>query len=143
MTKSEFMVNNKEEIKMANYSINPNLTLTDDDILDVISSAIYDIGYWACIDNNTDSWRKVREALPKEDRVFDEIFFKVLKNGDTIHLLDVEDEEEIYILTLDKLINGIKLAIEHKYWDGDMDVIDGEIGDIIFQYALFDEIVFG
>ena len=29
------------------------------------------------------------------------------------------------------------------YWDGDIDTIDGEIGGIIFQYALFNNIVFG
>ena len=56
---------------------------------------------------------------------------------------DVEDEFETWDLTLDKLLNGIKLAIENKYWDGDMDTIDGEVGDIIFQYVLFNEIVFG
>jgi hypothetical protein len=41
------------------------------------------------------------------------------------------------------LLKGIKLTIENGYWSGDMDDIDGQVGDIIFQYALFDEIVFG
>ena len=128
---------------MNNYSINTTYKFTDDDLIDIISSAVYDIGYWACIDNDTDAWRNIRNSIPKEDRIFEEIFFKVLQNGDTVHLLDAEDEDEIYELTLDKLLNGIKLTIEQKYWDGDMDTIDGEIGDIIFQLALFSEIVFG
>jgi hypothetical protein len=49
----------------------------------------------------------------------------------------------VWNLTLDKLLNGIKLTIENHYWDGDMYSIDGEVGDIIFQYALFNEIVYG
>ena len=58
-------------------------------------------------------------------------------------MYDVEDEFETWDLTLDKLLNGIKLTIENGYWTGNMDDIDGQVGDIIFQYALFNEIVFG
>jgi exonuclease V gamma subunit len=67
----------------------------------------------------------------------------MLKKGDKILMYDAEDEFETWDLTLDKLLNGIKLTIENGYWTGDMDDIDGQIGDIIFQYALFNEIVYG
>jgi hypothetical protein len=56
---------------------------------------------------------------------------------------DVEDDEEVWELTIDKLLNGIKLTIEGGYWNGQIDDIDGEVGDIIFQMSLFGEIVYG
>jgi exonuclease V gamma subunit len=67
----------------------------------------------------------------------------MLKKGDKVLMYDAEDESETWDLTLDKLLNGIKLTIENGYWSGKIDDIDGAIGDIIFQYALFNEIVFG
>ena len=71
------------------------------------------------------------------------MFFEILKNGQAVELIDVEDADEVWELTLEKLINGIRMAIEQDYWDGDFDNIDGIVGDVIFQFALFDEIVFG
>ena len=60
-----------------------------------------------------------------------------------VELIDVEDVDEVWELTLEKLVRGMQLAVEQNYWDGDIDSLDGEAGDIIFQMALFDEIVFG
>jgi hypothetical protein len=110
-------------------------------LIDVISSAVYDIGYWACINNDTEVWDDTSESMP-EDSTFEDVFFEVLKRGHAIQLLDVEDDD-VWDLTLDKLINGIKLTIETGYWDGDFDNLDGEIGDIIFQMALFGDVVYG
>ena len=124
------------------FSFTKTFTFDETEITDVISSAIYDIGYWACIDNDTDIWNDMSDALPK-DHTFEDVFFEVLKSGNPVLLIDVEDVDEVWELTMDKLINGIKMAIEQNYWDGNFDNIDGEIGDIIFQFALFDEIVFG
>jgi hypothetical protein len=67
----------------------------------------------------------------------------MLKKGDYILMYDIEDELNTWRLTLNDLLKGIKLTIENGYWDGDLDTIDGQVGDIIFQYALFDEIVYG
>ena len=124
------------------FSFTKTFTFDETGIIDVISSAIYDIGYWACIDNDTDVWNKTSDALP-EDHTFEDVFFEILKNGYAVCLIDVEDTDEAWELTLDKLINGIKLTIEQNYWNGDFDDIDGEVGDIIFQMALFGEIVYG
>ena len=124
------------------FSFTKTFTFDETAMVDVISSAIYDIGYWAVIDNDTDIWNETSNSL-SDDHTFEDVFFTVLKNGHTIQLIDVEDVNEVWELTLDMLINGIKLTIEQNYWDGDFDNIDGEIGDIIFQMALFGEIVFG
>lgn len=124
------------------FSFTKTFTFDETEMTDVISSAIYDIGYWACIDNDTEVWNKTSDSLD-DDHTFEDVFFEVLKSGNPVLLIDVEDVDEVWELTMDKLINGIKLTIEQNYWDGDFDNIDGEIGDIIFQMALFGEIVFG
>lgn len=129
---------------MKKYSVMPTFKFSDNDMLDIISSAIYDIGYWARVDDEANAWYEARRELPK-DSTWEDLVYHVLKKGETVFILDVEaeDEDEWWELTLDKLLNGIKLTIENGYWNGKLDDIDGEIGDIIFQYALFEEIVYG
>lgn len=124
------------------YTVNPTFSYSDEDMIDIISSAVYDIGYWSVIDNDSNEWWDARSEMPK-DSTFEDLMYHILKKGERIIIFDAEDEDEIWHLTLDGLLNGIKLAIQNKYWDGDIDTIDGEVGDIIFQYALFNEIVFG
>lgn len=123
------------------FSFTKTFTFDETAMVDVISSAIYDIGYWALIDNDTDVWDETSDSLP-EDHTFEDVFFEILKKGQSISLIDTESDD-VWELTLEKLINGIKLTIEQGYWNGDFDEIDGEVGDIIFQMALFGEIVFG
>ncbi len=127
---------------MSKYSVAPVFQFDDEAMIDIISSSVYDIGYWACINNDTNEWDDARTELPKGS-TFEDIMYHILKKGETIIMWDTEDDEEVWELTLDKLLNGIKLAIEQKYWDGDIDTIDGEVGDIIFQMSLFGEIVYG
>ena len=126
---------------MSKYSVNPAFDYSDEDIFDVICSAVYDIGYWSIIDNDTDVWNETSDALD-DDHTFEDVFLEVLKGGNAVQLIDVEDPDEVWDLTLDKLLNGMKLAIQNGRWNGDVDELDGEVGDIIFQYALFDRIVF-
>lgn len=127
---------------MNKYTFTKTLTYDDDDILDVVSSAIYNIGYWACIDNDTEVWNQMSDSMD-DDHTFEDVFFEILKSGQAVELIEVEDDEEVWELTLEKLVHGTRLAVEQNYWDGDMDNLDGEVGDIIFQMGLFDEIVFG
>lgn len=127
---------------MEKYKITKTFEYYDEDIVDVIGSAIYDIGYWSCIDNDTDVWNKTSDSMD-DDHTFEDVFFEILKRGQAVELIDIEDDEEVWELTLDKLIHGMQLAVEQNYWDGDIDSLDGEVGDVIFQCALFDEIVFG
>lgn len=126
---------------MSKYSVNPTFDYSDDDILDIISSATYDISYWGGVNNDTDEWEEARKELP--DGTFEDRMYYLLEHGQEVEMFDVEDPDEIWYLTLDKLLNGIKLAIQNGYWNGKIDDIDGEVGDIVFQYALFSEIVYG
>lgn len=127
---------------MSKYSIVPEFKFSDEDMIDIISSAVYDIGYWACIDNTTEDWERVSLSLPS-DHTFEDVIWTLLKIGNSLHIEDVEGIEGPWDLTLEKLLNGIKLSIEKKCWNGNMDEIDGEVGDIVFQCALFNEIVYG
>lgn len=127
---------------MNKYTITKTFTFYDEDILSVICSAVYDIGYWSCIDNDTEVWHKT-SGFMDDDHTFEDVFFEILKNGQAVELIDVEDDEEVWELTLEKLLHGMQMAIENGDWDGDVDELDGAIGDMIFQYALFDEVVFG
>ncbi len=127
---------------MNKYMVTATFNFNDDAMIDIISSATHDISYWGGVDNDTNEWWDARSELPK-DSTFEDLMYHILKKGDKVLMFDVEDMDEVWYLTLDKLLNGIKLTIEQGYWNGDLDDIDGEVGDIIFQMALFDEIVFG
>ena len=130
------------DMKTIKYSVQPTFQFGDNDMIDIISSAVYDIGYWACIDNTTENWQRVSLTLPS-DHTFEDVMWTLLKTGQSVHIEDAEDSDGPWDLTLNKLLNGIKLTVEHGFWNGKLDDIDGEVGDIIFQYALFGEIVFG
>lgn len=127
---------------MNKYSVNPTFKFDDDDMIDIISSATYDISHWGGVDNDSNEWWDARSEMLKGS-TFEDLMYHILKKGEKVIVFDVEDEDESWDLTLDKLLNGIKLTIENGYWTGNMDDIDGQVGDIIFQYALFEEIVFG
>ena len=127
---------------MNKYSVKPIFKFDEDDIIGIISAAIYDIDYWGCIDNDNDDWEEISDSLD-EEHTFEDVFYQLLKSGKSVHILDVEDYDQVWNITLQKLIDGIRMAIENHYWDGDMDTIDGMVGDIIFQYALFEEIIYG
>lgn len=124
------------------YIITKTFAFDDEDILSVIEAAVYDIGYWSCIDNDTDVWHKTSDSM-EEEHTFEDVFFEILKSGRKVHLIDVEDDEDVWELTLEKLLHGMQIAIDNNDWNGDVDELDGAIGDMIFQYALFDEVVYG
>lgn len=127
---------------MNKYSIQPTFEYDENDMVDIISSASYSIDYWGIFDNTTDDWKATSNSLP-EDHCFEDVVFALLKNGKCVVIEDAEDEDGPWELTLEKLVNGIKLTIQKGFWNGNLDDIDGEVGDIIFQYALFNEIVYG
>lgn len=140
-------VNNQESLEYSKispdkYTITKTYKFYESDIFDVISKAIYDIGYWCCIDNDTRSWHEAHKELSEEECEFEDVFYHILMKGESIHLINEEDADEVWELTTDGILHGMKLAIENADWDGDIDTVDGSIGDIIFQYALFDEVVF-
>jgi hypothetical protein len=70
---------------------------------------------------------------------------KLLIEGKSVKLYDVEgtEDDNNWILTLDKIINGYKLNCIKRPHDSDLENGDATTSDSIIQYALFNEIVFG
>jgi len=70
----------------------------------------------------------------------------VVAYGGAILISNDDDERETWTLTTSKLIKGVVMAMNHyEYHNVDdlMDSHDAETADVIVQFALFDEIVYG
>lgn len=124
---------------MPRLNINFNIEVTDEDIDDIMSSALDGgITYWC------------NEAKVKGKRL-GEYASEQISRGGTLLLHDAE-EDEVYELTKENLLKGIKQAIEEGYftqyewWNStglDTGNVDAEVADIIVQLALFDAEVYG
>lgn len=114
------------------------------DFEDIISSAFEDgIAYWAGLDNSTKEWEKARKNNRNEYPTLDEIAYDILDGGKNIVLYDIEDDKERWEFGWNNLISGIEQAIANDDWNGDIDDLDANIADIIFQYGLWNEVVYG
>lgn len=111
--------------------------LTQEDIDDIMSGALDFIGYWC---------RKA-EVVGK---YLGEYASEQISRGGTLKLYDME-AGLVYSLTLEKFLKGFRLWIEngddryHAVEDGVVDTcnIDGIMADMIVQYAIFDEVIYG
>ena len=71
---------------------------------------------------------------------------EVVAYGGTLEMIDVEEPDEKWTLTRTKLLKGVERGMEHYEYNSVqelMDSHDADTADVIVQYALFDEIVFG
>lgn len=109
-------------MKLWNFEVKQMLTITDEDIGDIIDTAGYGIGYWT------------RKA----------------EIGDETYTI-TDDEGTIHELRNDDIVRGVKMYIENGnkpyniiYENGiDTCNIDSVVADIIIQYCCFGEIVYG
>lgn len=132
------------------YSVKRRLTETE--IKDVITTAIEGgIGYWACLLNDDKAYVETRNALKavQKDVFYCDIIYKALKDGKRIRFQDADDIEDgdIWILTWNKLMKGIVLyeekqgkSVRKSLQDGDFDACEA---DMVFQYALFEDVIYG
>ena len=128
------------ENKRFEVAVQIHVKLTTENIDDIMVSALEGgICYWAS-----------EAEVVEEKRCADWGHEQIARGGALIiHNAESDDKWE---LTLEKFLNGVKLWIqngEDQYHalqkDGTLDtcVIDGEMADLIIQYALFGEVVFG
>ena len=118
-----------------------DLTVTVQDIDDIMCAALEGgITYWCCAANVVGDYLG---EYPHEQ----------ISRGGELELHDAESDDK-WVLTRDMLLSGIKQWAE---WGGepvtclaicdngtlDTSEIDAEIADMIVQYAVFGEVVFG
>lgn len=126
------------EKKTHEISIERTVKVTQQDIDDIMSSALDSIGYWC---------RKA-EVVGK---YLGEYASDQISRGGTLVLHDAESKDK-WALTLHDLLKGVKLWLQNgddQYGalqsDGTLDCcqIDGEMADMIVQFSIFGEVQFG
>ena len=126
---------------MSVYKVQVTKEFSDQDMEDIVITALEGgIGYWACLDNTTPEFKDEPEDTPTF-----EWCWKLLKEGKYLRFLDAEDTEEgeVWYLNLTILLNGIGSSIAKGYWDGNLDNVDGDVADSIFQLAMFGDVIYG
>ena len=134
------------EQNVLSFSFPHTITLTPEDVSDIICTAHYGaISYW-CDDVFFDNSQNKTSAE------------HLLNGGSVQYHLDEEFEDgvEEYTLTLEKLVKGVRMYVmdwvekPKSFYcilddNGGIDTanIDAEVADCIIQYALFDDIIFG
>lgn len=127
------------EDKKFNIRIDIDVELTQEDIDDIMCSALEGgINYWC------------REAEVVGEYLGEYASDQISRGGSLI-LHDAESSDK-WVLTIHDFLKGVKLWVqngEDRYGalqnDGTLDTceIDGEMADMIVQYAIFGKIVFG
>ena len=113
--------------------------LTIEDIDDIMAAALEGgINYWCC------------KAEVVEEEYLGEFASEQIARGGSLRLYDAEEDEQ-YILTLEKFLSGMAQLVSkgydeyHSVSGGKVDTceIDADIADRIIQLALFDDVIFG
>ena len=126
---------------MSKIKIEMEIEVTDQDIDDIVCTAFEGgINYWC------------DHVEPVGDLLGDYEHEQIAKDG-YLYLYDIEDDEEKWILTKSRLLNGIKMYITNSTTKGypsilygkqiDTSEVDSCIADMIIQFALFEDIIYG
>jgi hypothetical protein len=106
------------------------------DIDDIMVGAIEGgINYWGYVTPATKKGKPSDEATSQWCT-------KLLLEGGTVYIGDVEDKDELFQLTLEGLIKGIEINHRERA-RSNPDQYDAEDYDCIIQYALFGRLVYG
>jgi hypothetical protein len=95
--------------------------------------------------------KKIREAVPKseEPALSMAMFMAIFDKGVEVAIHDLENPEEcLGTISLDSIMQTIKTSSEDenfsRFWESELNEDgDGESSDVIFQYLVMGEIVFG
>ena len=128
--------------------------LTDEDILDILTTAIEGgIGYWCCLDNEDPDWIAARDQWKEEHKndedpvpCYCDVAYQVMKNGKAIKLIDEEDNT-VYEVTMEKFLQGCAKFTEYFGKDIhrliDESEFDANDADAIIQYSAMGDIIYG
>ena len=117
----------------------------ENDLVNILSCITVDCPWCYDIDYKLDDYADAKKRLKDKgnnDICYEEILVEILEGGGSIWFEDAEEDEK-YELTLEKLLNGIKLNVENRPDDCDIDDGDAETMDCIIQYGLFSDVIFG
>lgn len=136
----------KNRVNEISLKIQFNLKVTDEDLKNILEVGLSTgINYWGKIYENTTITNSIEN---------------IIYNNEEIVIKEIEDEN-IFKLNKEKLLKGIKKSIKDGYGFGmysfdekwliikeknitiDPIKIDSVAADVIIQYSLFGEIVFG
>lgn len=92
------------------------------------------IGYWACLLNDKPEFANKPKGCPVSQWAA-----KLLIEGKSVYFMDEFDGFE-YNLTLEKLLNGIKLNKMKRSFDSDWISGDSTTADCIIQYSILGEV---
>ena len=124
--------------------------LTEEDVLDVLTTAIEGgIGYWCCLDNTDPDWIEAGKQWKEEHNdipCYCDTAYQVMKNGKAFKLIDEEDET-VYEITLEKFLQGCAKFTQELGKDIHRSIqnsdFDAEDADMIIQYAAMGEVIYG
>lgn len=119
---------------------------TTEEINDLVVTALEGgINYWCGKAIKVRNEDNTFAGVKPEDQSKIKYASDLIGYGGKLKLVDVEDEDEAWELTLSKMLTGIqKYCEENNVAPSDlMDNYDADTADAIVQYALFDEITFG
>ncbi len=128
--KKAFMHVLTEEAKALTFEVKTTVTAEQIETV-IVNSLEAQSTYWLGLDNTTPEWYNEPDDLPTSQYAT-----QLILEGKTLTLYDIEDENEIWTLTLNKLLKGISIAMRNG------ENIEDET-DNVMQYALFGELVLG
>ena len=125
--------------------------LDDGEIKDILTTAIEGgIGYWACLGNDDPDWVETRDKYKVDHNEYPcycDVAFELLNNNKVVVFYDEQDDGKQLLLTKENFINGCRLFEEHKGKSINLMLEDGEFdawdADMIIQYALFGDVIYG
>ena len=136
-----YVLKKKEAAKLLSIQIEKKVSY--DDLESILVGAIEGaINYWGGIKVNTPIWEQKPSAMPVSQYAL-----QILIDDWTLQFFEnmeeVDESDSDWTLTLDKLLHGIKLNIQERAFDSNLEDSDATTYDCIIQYALFGEIIYG
>ena len=132
-------------MKLQEIKLNLTVRLTDEDIEDIVVTALEGgIGYWACLDNTGKEYEEAPEDEPVAITAAN-----ILLSGGTLRFFDEEDDDRPLDMTISDLCEGIQKWFESGESvtvdsDGRIDLcyLDAWGADCIFQIALLGDVLY-
>ena len=90
---------------------------------------------------NEDDYREAREKL--ESPCFEDVLMQMLRDGKYIYLHDLNDEDEVHAINLDKVHENVEKAPLRHLMDAINEDGDATTADVILQTVFLGEVIFG